>query len=97
MKRVSDISTLALAVILGFGQVAVAQSTIFNIPTTDAVAKGKVYFEFDYLAQLPKFEDLPEGGVTHRLHVFVPRGGGRSGCQYRGGRQRFCGSCGRLE
>ncbi len=73
MKRVTVVSTLALVAFLGFGQVAAAQSTIFNIPTTDAVAKGKIYFEFDYLAQLPKFENLPEGGVIHRLHVFVPR------------------------
>jgi hypothetical protein len=74
IRRVTGVSTLVLAAILGFGQVAVAQSTIFNIPTTDTVAKGKVYFEFDYLAQLPKFEDLPEGRSIHRLHVFVPRG-----------------------
>jgi hypothetical protein len=33
---------------------AAAQSTIFNVPTTDTVAKGKVYFEFDYLPQIPK-------------------------------------------
>ena len=46
---------------------AMAQSTIFNVPTTDVVAKGKGYFEFDYLPQLPK----PELG--DRLHIINPR------------------------
>jgi hypothetical protein len=31
-----------------------AQSTIFNIPTTDTVTKGKAYAEFDFLVQAPK-------------------------------------------
>ena len=34
-------------------QVASAQSTIFNIPSTDTVAKGKGYFEIDLLPQMP--------------------------------------------
>jgi hypothetical protein len=55
------------------GQMAMAQSTIFNIPTTDAVAKGSVYFEFDYFGQMPKFADLPDGTTQHRLHVYAPR------------------------
>jgi hypothetical protein len=42
-----------------------AQSTIFNIPTTDTVATGSVYFEFDYLVQTPS-----SGG---RLQVAAPR------------------------
>ena len=46
---------------------ALAQSTIFNIPTTDTVAKGKVYFEFDFLPQVPK----PEG--DDRLYIYNPR------------------------
>src|SRR5215831_15861669 len=45
---------------------AMAQSTIFNIPTTDTVAKGKAYFEFDFLPQVP----APEGAGTH---VYNPR------------------------
>jgi hypothetical protein len=44
-----------------------AQSTIFNVPTTDTVAKGKVYFEFDFLPQIPK----PEG--ADRLYIYNPR------------------------
>ena len=34
-------------------QSAMAQSTIFNIPSTDTVDKGKAYFEFDFLPQAP--------------------------------------------
>jgi hypothetical protein len=30
-----------------------AQSTIFNIPSTDTVDKGKGYFEFDFLPEAP--------------------------------------------
>jgi len=45
---------------------AMAQSTIFNVPTTDTVAKGKGYFEFDFLPQVP----APEGAGTH---VYNPR------------------------
>jgi hypothetical protein len=47
-------------------QPAAAQSTIFNIPTTDTVAPKKYYFEFDYLLQLPK----PDFG---QFSVVVPR------------------------
>ena len=47
-------------------QTATAQSTIFNIPTTDTVSKGKGYFEFDYLSQAP-------GSGTTRTHVLNPR------------------------
>ena len=71
MKRVTCVCTLIA--IVAMGQVAMAQSTIFNIPTTDTVAKKKVYFEFDYFVQTPKFGDLPDGSTTHRLHVYVPR------------------------
>jgi len=34
-------------------QAAMAQTTLFNIPTTDVVAKRKVYLEFDFLPQIP--------------------------------------------
>lgn len=43
-----------------------AQSTIFNLPTTDVVAKKKVYFEFDYVGHLAQPD---QGG----FHTFVPR------------------------
>jgi hypothetical protein len=57
----------ALTITIGFVQTAVAQSTIFNIPTTDTVAQKKGYFEFDYLLQAPGIQ-----GVG-RTQVFAPR------------------------
>jgi hypothetical protein len=45
---------------------AYAQSTIFNIPSTDAVGKGKTYLEFDFLSHL---EDHEDGG----FQSYVPR------------------------
>ena len=47
-------------------QTAFGQSTIFNIPTTDTVAKGKAYAEFDFLAQAP-------GTGVSRTYVYNPR------------------------
>ena len=58
--------TIVLLIALS-GQVAMAQSTIMNIPTTDTVAPGKVYAEFDYLGQVPG----PDGG--DRFHYYMPR------------------------
>lgn len=48
------------------GEAARAQSTIFNIPSTDAVAKSKVYFEFDFVSHL---ESHDHGG----FQTYVPR------------------------
>ncbi len=48
------------------GQTAFAQSTIFNIPTTDVVAPKKVYFEFDFISHL---ENHDKGG----FQTYVPR------------------------
>ncbi len=45
---------------------ALAQSTIFNIPTTDTAARGKVYAEFDFLTQLP-------GTGVSRTYLYNPR------------------------
>lgn len=53
---------------------AFAQSTIFNIPTTDAVAPKKVYFEFDFLSHL---ENHDKGGFqTYDPRVVVGVGKG---------------------
>ena len=64
------VSKLVLGLALGGSLIAVqpaaAQSTIFNIPSTDTVAPTKLYFEFDYVMQLPK----PEEG---QFSVFTPR------------------------
>jgi len=47
-------------------QAARAQSTIFNIPSTDAVARNKLYFEFDFISHLESHDD---GG----FQTYVPR------------------------
>ncbi len=56
----------AFALISVFDSDAFAQSTIFNIPSTDVVAKKKVYFEFDFISHL---EGHDEGG----FQTYVPR------------------------
>lgn len=45
---------------------AVAQSTLFNVPSTDVVAKKKVYLEFDFLSH---FESHDDGG----FQIYAPR------------------------
>jgi hypothetical protein len=71
-RRVSSLKnyrTLALSIFLitaAFTGLANAQSTIFNIPTTDTVAKGKVYAEFDFLPQIP-------GAESSRMYIYNPR------------------------
>ena len=59
---------LAMGLALGAVVVrpAAAQSTIFNIPTTDTVAPKHGYFEFDYLPAVPG----PDGGG--RFQIFTP-------------------------
>lgn len=58
---------LAFAAFVGFAQAAMAQSTIFNIPTTDTVSQKKGYFEFDYLLQAPATDG------AGRTQVYAPR------------------------
>src|SRR5215470_7204929 len=67
MNNHKFLALTAALVLFVFAERATAQSTIFNIPTTDVVAKGKVYFEFDYLPQIPK----PDG--ADREHIINPR------------------------
>ena len=66
--RINKLSGLLVVLLFALAaETAMAQSTIFNIPTTDTVSKGKGYFEFDYLPQMPK----PEG--ADRLQIINPR------------------------
>jgi hypothetical protein len=67
MKNNTLIAFITPLLLLVAAGSATAQSTIFNIPTTDVVSKGKVYFEFDYLPQIPK----PD--AADRLHIIDPR------------------------
>ncbi|HEX4998452.1 MAG TPA: hypothetical protein VFY29_09505 [Terriglobia bacterium] len=60
---------LAVALIaFGSAQVGLAQSTIFNIPTTDVVETKKAYAEFDWFMQAPG-----AGSGSTRLQTFAPR------------------------
>src|SRR5262245_17987937 len=70
---------IVLACVL-VAQRAAAQSTIFNVPTTDTVEKGKGYFEFDFLPQAPGpdtgsriiiYNPRLIGGVPHDVEVGV--------------------------
>jgi hypothetical protein len=44
----------------------VAQSTLFNVPSTDVVSKNKVYLEFDFLSHFARHAD---GG----FQIYAPR------------------------
>ncbi len=68
MKHFRVLSGLFVALLLVVtAQTAMAQSTIFNIPTTDTVDKGKAYFEFDFLPQAPAFD------TGSRIYIYNPR------------------------
>ncbi|MBA3712710.1 MAG: hypothetical protein H0W76_09710 [Pyrinomonadaceae bacterium] len=56
----------ALALTLSSGGTAVAQSTLFNIPSTDVVGKKQTYLEFDFISHLESHRD---GG----FQTYVPR------------------------
>jgi hypothetical protein len=72
VKRFRVLPGLFVALLLVVtAQTAMAQSTIFNIPTTDTVSKGKGYFEFDFLAQAPGFDSTRNTIYNPRLVVGV--------------------------
>src|SRR5438309_2210764 len=57
VKKTTVFSGLFVALLFVVAaQTAMAQSTIFNIPSTDTVDKGKAYGEFDILAEAPGFK-----------------------------------------
>ena len=69
MIRKLKFSALGVALICTLAALsgtALAQSTIFNIPSTDVVAKKKTYFEFDFIGHL---ESDKNGG----FQTYVPR------------------------
>ena len=65
---VGTIAALSATVLLMLlpKSVAVAQSTLFNVPSTDVVAKKKVYLEFDFLSH---FGSHADGG----FQIYAPR------------------------
>lgn len=68
MKLRRNLFNLAIfiALTVAFATAALAQSTIFNIPSTDVVAKKKTYLEFDFISHLESHDD---GG----FQTYVPR------------------------
>lgn len=66
LRAVMFAAVIGSAFIISLGQKAVAQSTIFNIPSTDVVAQKKVYLEFDFISHL---ESHDKGG----FQTYVPR------------------------
>ena len=54
LRYYRTIVRLLLLISIPLSGQAMAQSTIFNIPTTDTVAQRKAYAEFDFLVQAPK-------------------------------------------
>ena len=67
MKNYRIIAQVLLLISIMFSGQAMAQSTIFNIPTTDTVAKKHVYGEFDFMPQVPAYDD------DSRLYLYNPR------------------------
>src|SRR4030088_9364 len=68
-------STLGAMVLLTLLQTHTtkAQSTIFNIPSTDVVAKKKVYFDFDLLSHLAKHQNCGFQSYVPRVVVGVAK------------------------
>ena len=61
--------TASCALICGFLSTASAQQTIFNVPSTDVLDKGKVYGELDVTFK----PNNDSGNVLPRFSSFVPR------------------------
>ncbi|MCI0391773.1 MAG: hypothetical protein MOB07_23770 [Acidobacteria bacterium] len=68
LKRERIVFGLALvfALIAICSSQSLGQSTLFNIPSTDVVSKGKRYFEFDFISHLESHEN---GG----FQSYIPR------------------------
>jgi hypothetical protein len=66
VKNYRILAQLLFLILIAFSSQVLAQSTIFNIPTTDTVTKGKGYAEFDFLPQVP-------GTDGSRTYAYNPR------------------------
>src|SRR5260370_9942780 len=64
IRRISIVSLLLFYGLLSLVQ---GQQTVFNVPTTDVLDKGKVYFELDISAK-PNNSD-----ALNKFSSFVPR------------------------
>src|SRR6267142_3365406 len=75
LKAKSIVGVLSvLFTIMLSSHIAKAQSTIFNIPSTDVVAKKKVYFEFDFISHLAKHQNGGFQSYVPRVVVGVAKG-----------------------
>jgi hypothetical protein len=61
------IASADIALLCGFAFAAQAQQTVFNVPTTDVLDQGKVYFELD-LSVKPN-----NSAALNKFSSFVPR------------------------
>src|SRR5512132_2303853 len=61
------IVTVSFMLLCGVLSLVHAQQTVFNVPTTDVLDKGKVYFELD-ISSKPNDSD-----ALNRFSSFVPR------------------------
>jgi len=66
VKKYKVLMKLLFLMLVVFSGLAMAQSTLFNIPTTDTVAKKKAYAEFDFMPQVP-------GADSFRIYMYNPR------------------------
>jgi hypothetical protein len=66
VKNLKAFASLLILTAISFCGQVMAQSTIFNIPTTDTVTAKKVYAEFDFMPQVP-------GGEASRTYMYNPR------------------------
>jgi hypothetical protein len=64
-RNIAALGATVLVVLLPESS-AIAQSTLFNVPSTDVVAKKKVYLEFDFLSH---FKSHADGG----FQIYAPR------------------------
>jgi len=67
ISRIIIAATSLMVLLLTFSQNAPAQQTVFNVPTTDVLDKGKVYLELDVSF---KPNDSP---TVNKFSSFVPR------------------------
>jgi hypothetical protein len=65
VRNIAALGATILLVVLP-KSAAVAQSTLFNVPSTDVVAKKKVYLEFDFISHLTSHTN---GG----FQIYAPR------------------------
>jgi len=66
VKKYRVLAQIIFLILVACSGQVLAQSTIFNIPTTDTVSKGKVYAEFDFMPQIPATD-------VSRTYVYNPR------------------------